>query len=145
MLAIQTFPQVKKKNTNCTVKSLLTEEYIIRNVIGEHKDVPQIIYMMIQDCLSKGEQVNSILKWKTGDSCYWINSLFKPGRHHDFRQSFKIETDFTTTKCIQRIKKLYATLIDIENKIGVAYAKKYLEGYLEEKGIYFNDLPNYLN
>jgi hypothetical protein len=145
MLAVQTFPQAELTSHNCRVKTLLTEEYIIKNVIGEHKEIPQIIYRMIQDCLAKGEQVHSILKWQTEDCTYWINSFFKPGKQHNFRQSFKIETEFVSTKCIQRIKKLYTNLLDIENKLGVEYAKKYLDGYLEEKGIYFNELPYYLN
>ncbi len=145
MLAVQSFPQVDGNPHNCKVKTLSTEEFIIKNVIGEHDEIPQTIYFLIQDCLSKGKAVNSILKWQAGDSCYWINSIFKPGRQSNFRQSFKVETEFTTTKCIQRIKKLYQTLIDIENKKGIVYAKKYLEGYLEEKGIYFNELPQYLN
>ncbi|HFS67901.1 MAG TPA: hypothetical protein ENK67_06775 [Flavobacteriia bacterium] len=145
MLAVQTFPQVETNSHNCQVKSLLTEEFIIKNVIGNHQEIPQIIYKMIQDCLSRGKQINAILKWKSGDSCYWINSFFKPGKQNYFRQGFKIETQFLTTKCQQNIKKLYAILIDIEKNSGIEYAKKYLEGYLEEKGIYFNELPKYLN
>lgn len=145
MVAVQNFPEVKNNSHNCKVRTLLNEEFIIKNVIGEHEEIPQIIYKMIQDCISKGKQTSVILKWKTEDSCYWINSIFKPGRQTDFRQNFKIDTEFTTTSCVKKIKKLYKTLIDIENNLGLTYAKKYLEGYLEEKGIYFNQLPQYLN
>ena len=145
MLATPIIPQTFNKTHNCTVKTLSTEAFIIKNVIGEHKEIPQIIYVLIQECLSKGHSVNSILKWQTTDSCYWINSLFYPGRQSDFRQGFKIKTEFTSTQCIKKIKKLYKTLVDIENKLGIAYSKKYLEGYLEEKGICFNELPEYLN
>ncbi len=145
MLAVQIFPQIENDMHNCKVKALTTEEFIIKNVIGEFEEIPQVIYLMIQDCLSKGEQVNSVLKWNANDSCYWIKSLFTPGRINDFRQNFKVETEFVSMQGIQKIKKLYQTLIDIENKLGLDYSKKYLDGFLEEKGIYFNELPSYLN
>lgn len=145
MLAVQTFPQIEKNMHNCKIKKLSTEEFIIKNVIGEYKEIPQVIYLMIQDCLSKGEEVNAILKWQTKDSCYWLKTLFTPASLSDFKQNIKIETAFISIQEINRVQKLYNTLISIEEKLGLEYSKKYLDGFLEEKGIYFNELPSHLN
>jgi len=145
MLAVQTFPQIERNMHNCKVKKLSTEEFIIKNVIGEYKEIPQVIYLMIQDCLSKGEEVNAILKWQTKDSCYWLKTLFIPARLSDFKQNFKIKTAFVSMQGINKVKKLYNTLIAIEDKLGLEYSKKYLVGFLEEKALCFNELPLHVN
>jgi hypothetical protein len=144
-MLIQPSPCINKQAKNCKVISLPTEVMIIKNVIGNYQEIPQVIYQIIQDSLCNGQIVNAVLKWRVQDAYYWVNSMFIPGAINYFRDDFKIETNFLSPLGNKQIKKLYKVLVKIEQNLGIEYSKKYLEGYLEEKGISFNDLPSYLN
>jgi hypothetical protein len=144
-MLIQPYPSIEKQTQNCKVISLPTEVMIIKNVIGNCQEIPQVIYQIIQDSLYNGQIVNAVLKWRVQDTYYWVNSMFIPGAINYFRDNFTVETNFLSPLGNKQIKKLYKVLIKIEQNLGVEYSKKYLEGYLEENGISFNDLSSYLN
>ena len=135
------------KTHNCKVKPLpLIEKSIIRATIGDDPTIPETIYNRIQNHITKGENVNAILKWKTEDNnSYWTISRFEPSVNNNFKSQFSVSTKFTSKKCIGRTKKLYNTLLDIEKGVSLDYADKYLEGFLEEKSIEFNELPEFFS
>lgn len=149
MFALELNPGIPNfsKTHNCTVKQLpRIEKTIIRNVIGNDPAIPETIYNRVQEYLSEGKNVNAILKWRTDDNnSYWTISRFEPSANNKFKSQFSVSTKFTTKKCVNCTQKLYNTLLDIEKKIGIEYANKFLDGYLEEKCIDFNELAMLYN
>ncbi len=144
MLAVA--PQRESKITqNCKIKTITSEINIIKNVIGIHQNIPECIYLKIQELLSSKEQVNTILKWRTSTCCYWVKTKFIPTTENNVYQKFTIKTEFISSSCVNKITKLYQKLIDIEKQVSIKHALKYLDGFLEDKSITFNELPQYLN
>jgi uncharacterized protein YjgD (DUF1641 family) len=145
MMALLKSPEPIIKNQNCKVKHLkIFEKDVIRNVIGNDSEIPQTIYNRIQDKLSKGKNVNAILKLKTDDGCsYWTINRFEPSINNNFKSQFTVDTKLTNRKCIDNTRKLYKVLSKIESSVSVDYANKYLEGFLEEKCIEFNEIANF--
>ncbi len=129
------------KTNNYVIKQLPQIEKIIQNTIGNDPTIPKTIYNRVQKYLLKDKNVTVVLKNKTNDNnSYWTINKFKPITDNNFKLNFSISTEFATKKCIDCIQKLYNTLLDIEKKVSIEYANKFLDGYLEEKCIDFNEL-----
>ncbi len=117
---------------------------VIQNVIDNDPTIPKTIYNRVQKHLLKGRNVNVVLKKRTDDnSSYWAISIFEPSTYN--KLNFSVSTEFATKKCINCIQKLYNTLLDIEKNVSIEYADKFLDGYLEEKCINFNELAMLFN
>jgi len=130
---------------NCKVRSLnLIEKDVIKNVIGNDPEIPQTIYNRIQQNLNNGKNVNAILKLRTSDgNAYWTVNRFEPSINNNFKPHFTVSTKLTTQKCIENTQRLYQILNKIENTVSEEFADKYLEGFLEEKCIGFNEIVNH--
>lgn len=130
---------------NKKVKTLeLIEKDIIKNVIGNDPEIPQTIYNRIQENLNKGRNVSAILKLRTEDgNSYWTVNRFEPSINNNFKSNFTVKTKLTTQDCIEKTQKLYHVLNKIELSVNEEYADKYLEGFLEEKCIEFNEIESF--
>ncbi len=130
------------KNTQFfKVKSITPcEKDIIKNVYGNDTDIPQTIYNRIQDNLEKGLNTNAVLKVKIDNESIWINNRFEPSSNNMFKNRFTVKTTFADKTTIEKTQKLYCRLKRLESHIDEKTADKYLEGYLEEQCISFNEL-----
>lgn len=143
MMALLERPIAKTyNNQNCKIKLLdVIEKDVIKNVIGNDPEIPETIYNRIQARLNDGKNVTAILKLKSDDGCaYWTVNRFEPSVNNKFKPHFTVATNLTTQKCIEKTQKLYHILNKIENTVSELYAEKYLEGFLEEKCIDFNEI-----
>ena len=140
MMAILDNHSSKFNQHNCKIKpQKLIEKEVIKNVYGLDSDIPETIYNRIQDCINNGINVSAVLKVKIdSDNAYWVSNSFLPSKNVD--QHFSIQTNYLTDECITCIQKLYVTLKKIEKNVNLYYASKYLESFLEEANLTFNEL-----
>jgi hypothetical protein len=146
MMALLERPIVENiERQNCKVRSLnLIEKDVIKNIIGNDPEIPQTIYNRIQENLNKGKNVNAILKLRTEDgNSYWTVNRFEPSINNKFKSNFTVKTKLTTQDCVEKTQKLYQVLNKIEVSVNEEYADKYLEGFLEEKCIDFNEMESF--
>jgi len=134
-----------KINTNFSiteVNTTLLEKDIIRNFYGNDPEIPQTIYDRIQKSISKGNNTNALLKIKIkNESSIWVKNTFYPKNINNLK--FKVKTIIADDNKTDIIKNLYNSLIRIEQKLSLKKADKFLEGYLEEKCMNFNDLISF--
>jgi len=116
-----------------------------------HPDMPAIIHETIGGYISQYKEGIAILKHATKDGNYvWAFTHYFPA----FRKDGSFEAFITRRKPIpthklngqaQNLKatmeKLYVTLKEIENNAGPKVARKYLDGFLEDR--LFNNLHDY--
>lgn len=112
------------------------------NII-RHPDMPRIVFKVLWDNISKGNQFHGIIK-----------NLAKSGRYYWVITDFEYLRDENgnVTKYIARrkavpnevitnhIEPLYKRLLQIEQASGIDASEKYLIGFLEEKGMSYVDL-----
>lgn len=130
---------------NTVVKYLLPlEKDIIKNVYGNDNEIPQTIYNYIQNNLNLGKKAYAILKIKfeNGNS-YWTKNIFEPKINTILnKNSFTIKTELSNIEKIATAKQLYSNLNKIEHSFNSNQASKFLDGYLEEKCITFNEFTS---
>ena len=145
MTALNTQSQFLTSNQYAKVKSITPcEKDIIKNVFGNNPEIPQTIYNIIQENLNKGVNTNAILKIKMNDGkSYWTNNRFEPSTNNQFKNKFTVKTELLNNKKVDPTKKLYSKLTKLEKHLNVRHADKFLEGYLEEKCISFNELTSF--
>jgi len=116
--------KIQKNNSeqNARVKSIMpSEKEVIKNVFGNDQDIPQTIYNRIQTIINKGTKASAILKIKMPDgSSYWTKNCFEPSIYNKSKKRFTVKR--------------------IEVNLSIQQAEKFLDGYLEEKYIQFNEL-----
>jgi len=143
---MMTLKQISVNNQYSKVKKVYSlqvqEKELIKNSFGRNTTVPQIIFDRIQKNLDNGQKVNAILKvaLKDGNS-YWINNNFTPG-HYNSNNQFSINSDVLDETEVNKVKKLYNTLYKIETNLSVTQANKFLDGYLENYNLTFNQLTS---
>ena len=112
-----------------------------------HPDMPKIIFKLMWERINLGENIFAVVKnlAKNGDY-YWVVTEFEPRidklsnkiiGHTAFRKS-------VDEKTLNVIKPLYTTLLAIETKSGVEASERYLLGFLEEKGLSYDDFIDHL-
>lgn len=115
------------------------EKTIIQNVFGHHPEIPQTIFNRIQEKLDSGLTANAILKIKLPDgTSHWVKNSFKPKNIPTGK--FNVSTELLNKKEIKTTSTLYGKLNRIEHFVNVRQAEKFLQGYLEEEKLDFNDL-----
>ncbi len=129
----------------------LTEFVTQRPKIICNDDMPDVIHDEIGQMIMNFKEGIAVLKHKTKDGDYfWAFTHFKPvyksdGSFEAFLTrrkpipSKKIKDDEESLK--SRIQKLYKTLKEIEDNAGMETAKKYLDGFLEDRN--FSTLSEY--
>ncbi len=110
--------------------------------ILRHPDMPKIVFKVLWDKLKIGEPTIAVVK-----------NLAKDGRYYwviaDFISKVDIEgnviSHYARRKAIpekvkEEISELYKTLLDIEKSGGMAASEVYLQAFLEDKGMTYEDL-----
>lgn len=127
--------------------------YEIHDVIGnsiestKHRDIPEVISKLIDDHITKRENINLIIKNEVKDGrFYWYLTDFK------FNINKKGELESVTyyrksppRAAIPALETLYKKLVDIEKHSSIEIAEKYLFGLLEEKGMSFEEYTAFLS
>jgi PAS domain S-box-containing protein len=110
--------------------------------IIRHPDMPKVVFKLLWSKLKKGENIHALVKNRTKDgNFYWVITNFETkyddeGNIIAYYAQRKAAPDFA----VYKIEKLYKTLRAIEQAQGMSVAEKYLNGYLEERGLDYNQL-----
>ncbi|MCD6172530.1 MAG: PAS domain-containing protein [Sulfurimonas sp.] len=116
-----------------------TQEELIgkpHNIV-RHPDMPKVVFKLLWETISKGKNINAVVK-----------NLAKDGRYYWIFTEFEIRKDTDTGKIIgyhasrktiskhviEIISQLYKELLRIENESGIEASEKYLINFLKEKG-----------
>lgn len=112
-----------------------------------HPHMPKVIFKLLWSRLQSGQNLMAIVK-----------NLAKDGRYYWVMTEFETKKDKLSNKTVgytafrqaapkyvvKEINTLYQKLNDIENATSVEDAEKYLTGYLEDKGLSYDDYINKL-
>jgi PAS domain S-box-containing protein len=104
--------------------------------IIRHPDMPKVLFKVLWENLKKGDNFHAVVKnlAKSG-RYYWVVTDFESTKN----ENGEITNYFGRRRAVPQeiisnhIEPLYKKLLQIENASGVAYSKKYLIGFLEEK------------
>jgi PAS domain S-box-containing protein len=130
-------------NKNFSDISGYTEDEIIgesHNVL-RHPDMPRSIFFLIWNSLLAGREVSGVVKnlAKSGEY-YWVIADFSIKRDNYGKiQSFTAFRRSAPNQVIEQIEELYETMLNIEKKHGMEGALSYLESYLEEQGMSYDE------
>ncbi|TPN85414.1 PAS domain-containing protein [Aquimarina algicola] len=110
------------------------------NVI-RHPDMPKVIFKWLWQRLQAKENIHALVK-----------NLAKDGRYYWVITDFEVKVDevgdivslFARRKAppretIEKVSSLYKKLLSIEESRGVEVSEKYLVGFLEEKGMTYDE------
>ena len=130
-------------NKNFCEISGYTEDELIgapHNVV-RHPDMPKAIFFLIWNSLLAGREVSGVMKnlAKSGEY-YWVIADFSLKR--DDMGEIKSLTAFrraAPTQVIESIDELYATMLNIEKKHGMEKSLAYLEAFLEEHALTYDE------
>ncbi len=103
--------------------------------------MPKITLDLLEKTAEELPKFYAILKGKTKDGgCYWsfvrVTQRFNQDREFS---GYLLEGKLLPTVAISKIEKMYSVLTEIENNAGKEAALKYFNGFLEEKGVNFNE------
>ncbi len=77
-------------------------------------------------------------KTSTGD-CYWGILRSTQRISNNEIDGYNLDVKMLPPVSVSKIERLFDIIREIENNAGLEAANKYFEGYLEEKGLSFND------
>ncbi len=130
-------------NKNFTEVSGYDEAELIgepHNIL-RHPDMPRAIFYLVWQNLLKGRPISGVVKNLAKDGrYYWVISDFEAKLNPDgsinsltaFRRS-------ASQDIIDTIEELYASLLAIEKKHGMEKSLVYLQGFLEEKELNYDE------
>jgi len=135
-------------NKNFCEVSGYTEEELIgspHNAI-RHPDMPQAVFFLVWNSLLEGKEVSGVVKnlAKSGEY-YWVIADFSVKRDKDGKiDSFTAFRRAAPNGVIEVIEELYATMLKIEKRQGMKASLQYLESFLEEEGVSYDEFLNRL-
>jgi len=104
-------------------------------------DLPKMAMDNILHMIEGQDKAYFFYKGKTKDGdCYWgfVRSTQHYNDEGDFK-GYRFEVKMLPQVSINKIDNLMDILREIENNAGIDAAKKYFEGYVEEKGLDYNN------
>ena len=112
-----------------------------------HPDMPEAIFVLIVKAIEKGEKVRAVVKnlAKSGEY-YWAITDFEPD--HDINNnvsSFFAFREAVLEENIYELIELYQILLDIEKRRGVEASLRYLNNYLHENSISYNEFMDIMS
>jgi len=121
--------------------------YEVHEIVGKtfedskHADVPMTIFNLMMDHLSDNKNLHIVLKDQAKDGrYYWYITDFETKLD---KEGNKISTSSKRVAAprsvIPEFDKLYKKILKIEQNTSLETAKIYFDGFLEEKGMSFND------
>jgi len=111
------------------------------NII-RHPDMPKIVFKLMWDRIQTGQPMPALVKNMAKDgSYYWVYTEFE-SRKDKLTNKIVNYTAFRKAapkSAIEKIEPLYVKLIEIENESGIEGSRNYLLGFLEDKGISYDE------
>ncbi len=130
-------------NKNFSEVSKYTEAELMgvpHNVL-RHPDMPRAVFYLVWQNLLAGNKISGVIKNLAKDGrYYWVIADFEP--KFDSRGEITALTAFRRAApqdVIDTTAELYATMLAIEKKHGMEKSLAYLEGFLEENDINYNE------
>lgn len=122
--------------------------YEVHEIVGSsidklrHPELPQTVFNYIMEHLSQGINVNILMKDKIKDGrYYWYLTDFQFKKYDDQDKiAFISNRKFAPREAIPFYDELYHKLLKIEQHSGLAIAKAYFDGFLEENQFSFNEI-----
>ena len=115
--------------------------------IVRHPDMPKVVFKMMWDRINRAKNIMAIVKNLAKDgSYYWVVTEFEPKvdpitneiiSHTAFRKA-------APQNAIDTMEPIYQKLLEIEKEGGLEASEKYLRGFLEEKGITYDEFIDQL-
>jgi len=116
------------------------------NII-RHPDMPKVIFKMMWDRIKNKQNIMAVVKNRAKDGRhYWVVTDFEPKTDKITNEivSYTAYRKAAPENVIKAIEPIYKKLLEIESESGIEGSEKYLRGYLEDKGMsydeYINDL-----
>ena len=110
------------------------------NII-RHPDMPKVIFKLMWEKLLNKENIHAVVKNLAKDGrFYWVITDFEVRTNEEG----EITALFARRKAAPRstiaaVENLYRKLVTIEEAKNVEVSQKYFEGFLEEKGMTYNE------
>jgi len=129
----------------CDISEYSEEELIgsPHNII-RHPDMPRAIFFLLWSSLLRGEPVSGVVKnlSKSG-RYYWVIADFDVKIDEDGNiKSFTAFRRSAPQQVIDIIEELYETMLNIERRRGMKGSLSYLEAYLEEHNMTYDEFLN---
>lgn len=108
--------------------------------ILRHPDMPQAIFYLMWQSIKNGRNIMAVVKnlSKTGDH-YWVTTDFDIQRDRDGQVRNYIGFRQVAPKDVVKvIEPIYTKLLDIEKEHGMDASIEYLEAFLEERQMSYN-------
>lgn len=105
--------------------------------IIRHPDMPKVIFKLLWETISKGKNINAVVKNLAKDGrYYWIFTEFESRKDTDTGKIIGYHASRKTISkhVIELVSKLYEKLLEVEKKEGVEASERYLNDYLKERG-----------
>ncbi|AXT60653.1 PAS domain S-box protein [Aquimarina sp. AD10] len=110
------------------------------NVI-RHPDMPKVIFKWLWERLKEKKNINALVKNLAKDGrFYWVITDFEVKLDDNGEiKSFSARRKAPPRSTIEKISALYKKILSIEQARGVEIAEKYFVGFLEEKGMTYDE------
>ncbi|OQX50005.1 MAG: histidine kinase [Epsilonproteobacteria bacterium 4484_20] len=108
--------------------------------ILRHPDMPKAIFYLMWKSIRNGQNIMAVVKnlSKSGDH-YWVTTDFEIQRNKEGKiRNYIAFRQAAPKNVIKEIEPLYATLVEIEKEHGMEESINYLEAFLEEKHMSYN-------
>jgi PAS domain S-box-containing protein len=108
--------------------------------ILRHPDMPKAIFYLMWQSIKKGKNIMAVVKnlSRNGDH-YWVTTDFEIKRDREGKIRNYIAFRYAAPKDIVKVMEpLYAKMIEIEKEHGMDASVDYLEAFLEEKKMSYN-------
>ena len=107
-----------------------------------HPDMPKVAFKLMWDRIGKGKSFMALVKnlAKSG-KYYWVVTEFeaKQDKLSNEILSYTAYRKAAPRKAVEAITPIYQKLIEIEKQSGMGASEKYLLGYLEERGVTYDE------
>jgi PAS domain S-box-containing protein len=108
--------------------------------ILRHPDMPRAIFYFMWESIKKGRNITAVVKnlAQNGDH-YWVVTDFDIKRDRNMRvKNYIAFRQVAPKNVLKEIEPLYAKMLEIEKEHGMDASIEYLESYLEELGMNYN-------
>ena len=108
--------------------------------ILRHPDMPKAIFYLMWDSIKNNRNIMAVVKnlSKSGDH-YWVTTDFDIHKNREGKiRNYIAFRHPTSKKIVQVIEPLYEKMLEIEKEHDMDASLSYLEGFLEEKKMSYN-------
>ncbi len=108
--------------------------------ILRHPDMPQAVFYVMWHSIKKGKNIMAVVKnlSKNGNH-YWVTTDFDIQRNREGKiRNYIAFRQVASKNIVTVIEPLYAKMIEIEKEHGMDASVNYLEAFLEEKKMSYN-------